>query len=240
MDGGRSTLWCPLLFIVSASSPTLIHTNTPTFVLLGSDYCYDPYYEKPKPQLKNRGNDFCTEFTCSLCEGDCDSDDQCKGPYKCLRRNPGQSVPGCSGGNNDDSDSGYCYDPDYREKIVAPPPDDSIYPTLDFKGGKYCNEHICDLCQGDCDSDEDCRGHLVCHKRGENDVVPGCRGGPSDNSGADYCVLPSHGDDELKVDNYPNLRPKGREHCSQDSQCGLCEGDCDSVRERYSILSGRL
>lgn len=228
--GGKSTL--SLLFIESASSPTLTHINTHVLFLLGGDYCYDPYFETPKPHLKFRDKDFCTNFICSLCEGPCDNDDQCKGSYKCLRRNPGQSVPGCRGGNNDDSESGYCYDPDYKSIFEAPPPDDSIFPELDYKGREYCDKHLCDLCQGDCDSDADCRGNLVCHKRGENDNVPGCKGGAADNSGVDYCVLPSRGNDELKVDKYPNLRPNGREHCSKDSKCGVCEGDCDSVSGR--------
>lgn len=48
------------------------------------------------------------------------------------------------------------------------------------------------LCQGDCDRDEDCKGHLICFQRGANEPVPGCRGGVADNSRGDYCIAPPH------------------------------------------------
>ena len=32
------------------------------------------------------------------------------------------------------------------------------------------------LCQGDCDSDRDCKGDLVCLQRGRDDPIPGCMG----------------------------------------------------------------
>ena len=39
-------------------------------------------------------------------------------------------------------------------------------------------------CQGDCDSDEECAGDLICYKRDGYEEVPGCVGAGS--SGQDY------------------------------------------------------
>lgn len=43
------------------------------------------------------------------------------------------------------------------------------------------------LCEGDCDTDNECDGELVCYQR-EEDVttVPGCSGSPTDDW--DYCI----------------------------------------------------
>lgn len=43
------------------------------------------------------------------------------------------------------------------------------------------------LCQGDCDSDDDCADGLVCYQRSGGEIVPFCDG-PPDNSRTDYCV----------------------------------------------------
>eukprot|EP00986_Skeletonema_menzelii_P017166 scaffold17956_cov69-Skeletonema_menzelii.AAC.1 len=43
-------------------------------------------------------------------------------------------------------------------------------------------------CEGDCDGDRQCAGDLICHKRDANEEVPGCSGGGSDESNADYCT----------------------------------------------------
>lgn len=208
---------------------------------IGSDYCYDPYFVRPTPKIKFMGDDFCSLYTCSFCEGACTSDDQCKGQYKCLKRDPNQSVPGCSGGNNDDSRNGYCYDPESTRTTTAHWfLNDVIYPELVYKGKEYCGKNICGLCEGDCDSDEDCKDRLVCYKRRENTDVPGCRGGASETKGANYCAMPSvgsggdimplPGEDETKL--YPKMHAKGKDYCSKGNQCGQCEGDCDNVRQR--------
>jgi hypothetical protein len=51
----------------------------------------------------------------------------------------------------------------------------------------------CGLCQGDCNSDEDCLKGLLCFSRGEGEMtaVPGCvSGGDGDKPGMDYCYTP--------------------------------------------------
>ena len=53
---------------------------------------------------------------------------------------------------------------------------------------------MCDLTNetpsllGDCDSDNECEGDLVCYKRGGNEDVPGCLLGVGAVDGKDYCV----------------------------------------------------
>ena len=71
------------------------------------------------------------------------------------------------------------------------PPPPNAYPRIQKVG--QCSPHDkCNVCKGDCDSDDDCKGEYVCFKRRKNSFrkVPGCRGGRSDESGTDYCVDP--------------------------------------------------
>ena len=54
-------------------------------------------------------------------------------------------------------------------------------------------------CRGDCDSDEDCQGSLICLERdGVENNVPGCGGLATLD--VDYCVSPSDIDDEQRQD----------------------------------------
>jgi hypothetical protein len=47
-----------------------------------------------------------------------------------------------------------------------------------------------DLCQGDCDVDDDCGPGLVCFQRFKsNTQVPGCIGGDNDSTLMDYCII---------------------------------------------------
>jgi hypothetical protein len=46
----------------------------------------------------------------------------------------------------------------------------------------------CRECEGDCDSDADCKDKLVCFQKTGNKAVPGCIG--TDKSNSDFCVAP--------------------------------------------------
>jgi len=51
---------------------------------------------------------------CPVCHGDCDSDNDCTGDYKCFQRTEKKTVvPGCadSGYVKSTSDHDYCYNP---------------------------------------------------------------------------------------------------------------------------------
>jgi hypothetical protein len=53
------------------------------------------------------------DFLLKKCEGDCDLDIDCEGGLICWQRDSGDSVPGCEGGEDDDSRTDYCIvDPD--------------------------------------------------------------------------------------------------------------------------------
>ena len=64
------------------------------------------------------------------------------------------------------------------------------------------------LCGGDCDSDSDCQGNLICfQRRSRFTAVPGCRGGENDSSQTDYCVSPGGGTQPEPTTLRPALRP---------------------------------
>ena len=50
--------------------------------------------------------------------------------------------------------------------------------------GTYCtSDDPCPRCYGDCDTDDDCQGGLVCWQRNSGDPVPSCSGGEESQSG---------------------------------------------------------
>lgn len=113
-------------------------------------------------------------YPLSDCLGDCDSDSDCQEGLVCFERNGGEDVPGCIGGSSDTTDTDYCSHGGIWIKKVG----DDGFPTEFFP---------LDVCQGDCDNDDECKGDLVCLKRNGGDEVPGCIGGSSDTTGKDYC-----------------------------------------------------
>ena len=93
----------------------------------------------------------------------------------CYERNALESVPGCSGEGISGTD--YCCDrpPNYL-----------------FYIGNNLGPDAYDLCEGDCDTDEECTDNLICHQRGGSTgltEVPGCEG--TGRRGTDYCVYPT-------------------------------------------------
>jgi len=56
------------------------------------------------------------------------------------------------------------------------------------------------LCEGDCDSDSDCSGNLICYQRDAGQSIPGCSGMPKGR--ADFCIQdPSSNGDNNGDDN---------------------------------------
>ena len=51
-----------------------------------------------------------------------------------------------------------------------------------------------DLCEGDCNSDDECGIDLICHYRNDFDEVPGCKG--NGRNGIDFCI---HDPDLVKI-----------------------------------------
>ncbi len=85
------------------------------------------------------------------------------------------------------------------------------------------NGYLCKLCEGDCDSDADCEGDLICDFRDDTESVEGCNGhgGPRDVSAKDICKVPSIGTfrDSLTIN---------ENGCSESSPCAKCTGSCNS------------
>jgi len=65
-------------------------------------------------------------------------------------------------------------------------PEDTELHLLDFK--YWDPTHRLSQCEGDCDTDSDCRDDLVCWQQDDYDVPPGCHG-DVEYQGADYCVV---------------------------------------------------
>lgn len=153
---------------------------------------------------------------CGVCEGDCNSDDDCQDGLKCFSRGQGEltAVPGCiSGGEGDKPGMDYCYmeEPPTTTTTTTttttattttttktPEPagwvdeivDDSS-PGVELYYTRECSIALkCGECEGDCDVDSHCTGGLKCFSRadGSVDAVPGCFG--LGTPGMDYCYDP--------------------------------------------------
>ena len=99
----------------------------------------------------------------------------------------------------------YCVEAKYSQK----------FPELTFVGHRGPMGE----CAGDCDSNEDCMGDLICYQ--PTGSVPGCPG-TSQDSDIDYCV------DLKKLEmsgNYFNFVLQGD---LEPGSLGRCQGDCDS------------
>jgi len=121
---------------------------------------------------------------CVKCQGDCDSDSECSSGLSCFQRTSTQTVPGCTGSGSPGRD--YCY-----KKSSTPTKSPTKAPTsstiLNLRSGECSVSLPCVKCQGDCDSDSECKSGLKCFQRSANSTqaVPGCSG--SGSPGRDYC-----------------------------------------------------
>lgn len=122
------------------------------------------------------------EYPLAECSGDCDDAEDCAEGLVCLLRDTGDftSIPGCSG-TAEDTGAG-----DSIDYCVAP-----RWDMLDIVGnnGYPASAWPLQECQGDCDSDADCAGHLKCHRRDGQEKITGCIG--KGVTGEDYCYNPS-------------------------------------------------
>ena len=73
-------------------------------------------YDGLLPLVDKGGNPDTSQNKLGKCEGDCDSDNDCKPGLKCFERSSSKNVPpGCKpGGSGDDPTHDYCYDPNYN------------------------------------------------------------------------------------------------------------------------------
>jgi len=87
------------------------------------------------------------------CQGDCDSDSDCRGNLVCHQRVGNEAVPGC-----------------LSSIPLEPLPEIPLDNCVGNNKGEAAYGH----CQGDCDRDSDCVGDLKCFQRGGDEEVPTC------------------------------------------------------------------
>ena len=182
-------------------------------------------------------------FPLGRCQGDCDSNAECAGNLVCFQRDAGQAVPGCSGTLIESND--YCVRPVDIDGPPAPAPTPSGT-ALNIVGdnGSPSSKFPLGRCQGDCDSNAECAGDLVCFQRDAGQAVPGCSGTPVESK--DYCVrtgdlpppTPKSGTFRLKMYHEPGYWWQCDNVCDQSDitkdkdpmWCIQCDGDaCDDA-----------
>jgi len=171
-----------------------------------------------------------------LCEGDCDTSDDCIGDLVCFSRDGGDPneppVPGCLDPYNNmtvHESIDFCCDPNV-DGCVAIEDDDQPGGEFDLRtiGNNGDDVFPLPICRGDCDDDQDCEGEFRCFQREGLETVPGCIGAPDVPD--DYCGDPTgymfwvSADDGVNaiVPFYPKDVPLLANGLL------VCMGDCDS------------
>jgi hypothetical protein len=160
-------------------------------------------YVHGQSHLVNKGVSGCSASKkCSVCQGDCDSDNDCKAGLQCFQRDDATIIHGCmKGGTGDVKTYDYCYNPTLK---------------VHFGVNGCTAAKKCGQCQGDCDRDTDCKKGLRCWQRNNKVPAHGCKsGGKGDVNGWDYCYSPSV------------MHSKGVSGCRSNAKCSKCQGDCD-------------
>jgi len=132
------------------------------------------------------------------CMGDCDSNKNCESGLHCAQTNGYLKGHGCSGRSHKK----------YADYCVRNKHSDH------YKFHGWSPKGKLGRCQGDCDSNKNCRKGLVCAQT--NGIMRGfgCRG-HSGKKAADYCVRA----ERRHPFHFKGWKPKGK--------LGACEGDCD-------------
>ena len=93
----------------------------------------------------------------------------------------------------------YCYDPNFFKKAAECDCDwfDPTPVKANYKGDSACTKGSpCDIGEGDCDQDTDCKHGLKCGQRNRFESLPGITGfdkrgqGKDKNGNGDYCYDP--------------------------------------------------
>jgi 6-phosphogluconolactonase (cycloisomerase 2 family) len=67
------------------------------------------YFDAPEyVQVLGNNGQPSSAFPLGKCQGDCDVDEECEGSLVCFQRDGGDPVPGCLGGEDDESRTDYC------------------------------------------------------------------------------------------------------------------------------------
>jgi hypothetical protein len=119
-------------------------------------------------------------------------------------------------------------------------------PVEDFGGDPDPTNFPLQLCQGDCDFDEDCAPGLICQLREAFEAVPGCLGGETLAGGSDFCVFDPFGPGYTPPTDVPTTHPTFTSRPTIDALPPIpvvnfggtpplenfplqrCQGDCDT------------
>ena len=141
------------------------------------------------PPLKVPVRECSPENPCERCEGHCKDSEECQSGLVCYDKGgPNFSVPGCTG--FDETLTKWCTRGIHSslEPPLTSETSLTFDPPLKAPVRECSSENPCERCEGDCDSDADCAGSLVCFdKGGENLPVRGCSG--IDESLTDWCTI---------------------------------------------------
>jgi len=170
--------------------------------------------------------DWSPNRTLAHCEGDCDDDSDCEDGLDCYHDDV---PPGCKGTPSSTSYD-YCYDPLWASNETAAPTSwpttlPTVPPTtalsvanktlLVFRDWDPYSSNLGE-CVGDCDSDDDCRGSLVCFHNYADDLPPGCYGAVT--WGADYCYDDGSTPEPTWPTAYPTAQPTSEPTADLDLQ----------------------
>ncbi|KAG7370840.1 Eukaryotic-type carbonic anhydrase [Nitzschia inconspicua] len=203
----------------SLTPPTSVPTSRPVDLVSDGEPTLSPSSATrpvgPPKQVLNRGWEL--NFKLGECEGDCDEDSDCLPGLICFQREAARvSVPGCDGGDEDESLTDYCAYPELPENGATGDLDDDVDSRLETEvpttvplpsraptaaptknavplnpigWSPPADKMPLGLCEGDCDDDSECGDGLVCFQRFlPFTAVPGCLGGATDISLMDYCI----------------------------------------------------
>jgi hypothetical protein len=173
----------------ATKAPTPVPTNTP----IEAEKTTTAEAEKTNPALTIVGNNGNPKnvFPLQVCQGDCDGDNECDTGLKCMQRDRNEAVPGCEGEGKRGTD--YCYivntPTEAEETITAEAGETTTVLTKVGDNGEPSNVFPLQVCEGDCDSDNECDKGLKCMQRSGTEAVPGCEG--EGERGKDYCYSDS-------------------------------------------------
>ena len=157
------------------------------------------------------------------CEGDCDSDSDCRGALICHQRNDGERTPGCYGAVPVSDD--FCYESTASCTFGGDTVDISKltpYHNLGNNPHQLASDPPTklSLCEGHCRGDTDCGENLICHQRSLGEITHGCSGDAPVNM--NFCFDP-----ELEIGLSPADCVQGKwfSHCSNGNSIDDCNGE---------------
>ena len=80
-----------------------------------ANYCYHSRPHADLAIVPDAGANCGNGVICTVCQGDCDRDEECAGSLKCFQRSSFERVPGCGGRGIEGRD--YCYKPDKEDEV---------------------------------------------------------------------------------------------------------------------------